>query len=151
MSELNKDMKNWTQETGTDKFAKPSLTVEGICKFMEAGLIDKEAAEIEDFLLRLGAYNLWLRNVCGSILATIRSTERNLNARLARGYKSIGKVYATPDVKEAMICDKDDIAYDLKERLTKLRMKYDKVSRIPQSIDSSIRTIENAVRRNNGT
>lgn len=144
-------MINWTQETGTGKFDKPSLTVEGICEFMEAGLIDKDTAEIEDFLLKLGAYNLWLRNICGSVLATIRSTERDLNARLAYGYKSMNKVYASQDVKEAMICDEDNIAYEFKEQLTKLRMKYDKISKIPQSIDSSIRTIENAVRRSSGT
>ncbi len=151
MSDLNDEILQWTKDTGTTKFNKPSLTVEKICSFMENGMADKELSEIEDFLLQLGSYNLWLRNTCGSILATIRRTEQDLNIQIAKGYKSMSKVFASQDVKEAMICEKNSNARKLKEQLVKLRMKYDKISKIPQSIDSSIRTIENAVRRKSGT
>lgn len=151
MSELNDEMKEWTEETGTSRFDKPSLTVKEICEFMEYGLADKDMGEIEDFLLRLESYNLWLRNTCGSVLATIRSVEKEYNEIIARGFKSLGKQFASNDIKEAMICNKNPKAEKIKNRLTRLRMKYDKISRIPQSIDASIRSIENAVRRRSGS
>ena len=140
----------WADDTGTFKFERPDLSVKEICEFMSLGLADKDMNEIESFMCRVHSYNLWLRNTCGSLLAMIRWTEKELNTRIAKGWKSLSKQYASNEIKEAMICEKDHNAKELRDKLNRLRMKYDKLSKLPQSIDSFIRTIENSIRRKHG-
>lgn len=143
-------MVEWAEETGSSRCERPDLTVAEITEFMANGLSDRETTEVEDFLCRIGAYNLWLRNTAGSVLAMIRELEAKLNRGVARHMRSVSKQYAALEVKEAMILNKHPDLAKIHDRLTRLRMRYDKIRNLPQSIDASMRTIENALRRRNG-
>lgn len=152
MNEHNpqEDMIAWAEQTGSSKFERPDLSVAQIAEFFSQGLSDRETGEVEDFLCLIEAYNLWLRNTCGSILAMIRHMESEFNHGLAKNVGLVSKKFVGNDIKEAIICNSQPKLRKLKDKLTRFRMKYDKISRLPQSIDASIRTIENSLRRRNG-
>jgi len=142
----------FTDESGTTKTDSPDITVKEIIAFESGGLKNKTLEEVELFLVRVHAYDLYLRNQSSSLLAEIRMEEGRLSIELAKRWSSLPRdLYASNAVKEAMLFDQFEYMGDMHEHLTVLRMKYDKVKGLPSSLDSAIRTIQTNIKaRYNG-
>lgn len=145
--DLINEMITWTKNNGLGPLNNPCITLENIIELDGKRLRAMSFDEIEDILLKLSSYNLYLRNLKATISAQITKLETSLNRKLHKESKLLMGKYMSRDERETTVLEMYPRLKEDEQQLVLLKMKYSKLKEIPYNIDGYIDIIKIIYRR----
>lgn len=127
----------------------PSLTIEDIIEFQKRGLVGKSSEEIEEFVFKAHSFNTLLKSKRSSLRAFVRGLDGLVDSYVARGLDGVDKFLPFP-MKRELILSADQDMVSISSKLNMAKMQLDKIAELPEGIDSTLRSLENRMRRRNG-
>lgn len=143
MDEIVKTMSGWINKTGLKSTHEPASNIDNLLSITVNGLDKLANSEIDDLLLKITSYNLYLKSEKGSILAYISIMEDKRNRMLYSETQKVdtGNKYLSKEEREAIVLSLHPEVAKLNNKLVLLRAKYSKIKDIVHGIDTIIQVI----------
>lgn len=122
------------------------ITLQEVVQFQNDGLMGKTTEEIESFIFKIHSYNLVLKNKRSSLKAFTRGLSTLIDRFVADNIEDVDK-YLPYQTKRDIICSKSDDISAILNKLIQGQMHLDKIADLPESVDSTLRSLEAYMRR----
>lgn len=122
------------------------LTLGEVVQFQSDGLRGKTTEEIEDFIFKTHAYVTILKNKKSSMGAFCTGLNSLINKYVNNNLESVDK-FLPYNAKRDAIISTDATVMGLDAQLVSAKMQLEKIGNIPEGIDSTLRSLENYLRR----
>jgi len=123
-----------------------SLSLESVVAFQESGLRGKTTEEIEDFIFKTHAFVTILKNKHSSLSAFCVGMDSRVNKYVHNNLDQVDK-YLPYNAKRDAIISMDKTVSAMDENLSMAKMQLEKIGRLPDGIDATLRSLENYLRR----
>jgi len=150
MQLLHEDNINkWQSHCGLSDVIPNFLTTEYASAFATLDLNTMEIGAIEEFLMKLSSYNIFLKAEKGRVTARYKYINERLKRLLYIETQRLATVnkYMTKEEKEASAITQNSDICALKEEVMELEYKLDLIKDIPYAIDGKIDTIKTIYNR----
>lgn len=147
-NKLIEEMRKYSSKLNLSKVdnLEGQITIEEVVQFQNDGLFGKTTEEIEKFLFKVHAYNTSLKNKRASLRAFIRGLDALLDRFVSENIENVDK-YLPYDSKKEIICSRDEEVRAILDKNNQCKMHLDRIGDLPEGIDSTLRSIENYLRR----
>jgi len=137
---FDSDMIEWSKKTGLLKFspATGEVSLEWIAQWTMEKLRDLSADELFAIILKINAYNLYLKTEKGSILAQLNFKQQQFGRGLYRGTNSLGEhgKWKNKEERECLVLDANPKLIQIENEIVLLKAKYSKIKEVTEGIDN---------------
>lgn len=144
MDKTFKEMKDWSIKLGLHSVKDPVFTCEEITDLYVDSLNSITLDQLEDLMLRISSYNIYLKSRKGSLEAQIAIIKHELNKKLFLMTNNLGSDYKfkTIDEKDAIVQSMYPDIAEQKRQLSLLQAKLLRIKDIPYAIDKKLELIK---------
>jgi hypothetical protein len=144
IQESFQEISDWSSKTGLYPISDPVLTCDYITSITSGDINAMSLDEIEELMLKVSSYNVYLKSQKASTEAQIYIIENELNRILYFEISNLG-----PEFKFKSLNEKDSIVQithpeisDLKRKLSLLKAKLFRIKDVPFAIDKKLELIK---------
>jgi len=123
-----------------------SLSLEEVVAFQEKGLRGKTTEEIEDFMFKTHGYVTILRNKQSSLQAFCTGLGSKIDRYVHDNLENVDK-YLPYNAKRDAIIGGDETVSAMEDNLVSAKMQLDKIGRLPEGVEATLRSLEHYLRR----
>ena len=131
----------WAKKNGLEPPKETELNLEYIANAANSNLVNVPLEKLDEIILKINAYNLYLNATKGKLLARIGYVEDKVKRKLGVESSKLINKYKSKDEREAIALKMNEDLNSMNEKLLTLRSMYAHIKDIPYSIDAIIRSM----------
>jgi hypothetical protein len=139
------EIHDWTKENGLYPLKSPELDCNYITSITATELEKMPLEELEELMLKMASYNLFLKSLKGSIEAEIIITEADLRKDLYLQTNNLSTEpgqFKTNNEKEAIVFTMDSDLNELHRHLIVLKGQLSRMKDLPFAVDTKLNIVK---------